>query len=502
MSPIACKIKLLSLCLIPLLATMVASAAPPTIADSKFRKFHDRWQDAAKSLGVPGWAVVAVRGDDVILLDGQGVRSTETDAPVNADTMFYIASCTKPFNAMSAVALADDGKLKLDEPVRTYLSQLALSDSGLTKTITVRDLLCHRYGINSSAIVFNDAYTGLITDSLYFRLLRKAEIAGHVEYTNVNFTLAGRVIAAVSGKDWRDYLSDRILLPAGMTRTTGYADKMYADENVALPHDFDGAWKPSRVLKTDRTMHAAGGLGTTAADLGRWLRLNINSGRIGDQQVISKTGADMMTSYQSRLDRPDGSIRVMKGFGLGWQLGDYRGKYPFVAHGGGYVGTAAYIAYLPDQEFGMAIVANSEAGQGLAAIVMIDMFDEVLGCKNEEDLLPGYKSMAGRWRANMSRAPEGTTKLKKVDRSADASAYAGSYASDDWGRVELRIENGELVGMLGDLPLVAHWTGRDACDLVVTRDMKYATEFEVDDGRVKSITLHNQGSGAMRFERQ
>ena len=210
----------------------------------------------------------------------------------------------------------------------------------------------------------------------------------------------------------------------------------------------------------------------------------------------------MMASYQSRLDKPDGSIRIMKGFGLGWQLGDYRGKFPFVAHGGGYVGTAAYIAYLPDQKFGMAIVANSEAGQGLAAIIMIDMFDEVLGLKNEEDLLPGYKEMAGRMHARMSQAPEGTPKLTEADRSADASAYAGSYASDEWGRVELRIENGELVGMLGDLPLVARWTGRDACDLVVTRNMKYATLFEMDDKSVKAVTLQSQGSGAMRFERR
>ncbi len=489
-------------CSLPALAGGLAQAAPPQIEDSEFAAFRERWQDAAESLGVPGWALVAVRGDEVILLDAGGVRSTQTKAPVNADTMFYIASCTKPFNAMAAVALAADGKLKLDAPVRQYLPQMSLKDADLAAKLTVRDLLCHRWGITSGDIVFNDAYTGLITDDLYFQLLPQADVSGRVEYTNVHFTLAGRVLASVGGKDWRDVLNDRILAPAGMKRTTGYASRMYADKNVALPHVYDGAWKPSPVIKTDRTMHAAGGLGTTASDLGRWLRLNMNAGRIDGKQIIPAAAAGEMLEYQSKLDSPDGQIRVMKGFGLGWQLGDYRNEHAFAAHGGGYIGTAAYIAFLPKEKFGMAVLANGDGpGQGFTAIVMVDMFDHVLGYKVEDDLLPGYKKHAARWRDHQAQPPAGAVKLAQADLTADASAYAGSYAHAVWGTMELRLSGGELTGSIGDLPLTAYWTGKDACDLRAAPGMSYAGTFEVKDGRVVAITLNNEGN-ARRFERR
>src|SRR5262249_40504064 len=158
-----------------------------------------------------------------------------------------------------------------------------------------------------------------------------------------HFTLLGRVIESVTGKPWRDFLDARLFQPAGMTRTTGYASRMYGDANVALPcRETAEGWTVSPLIKTDRTMHAAGGLGTTARDLGQWLRLNMNLGTVNGKRILSEAGARQMQTPQSQGE-PEGKIRRLEGFGLGWQLGTYRGR-PYATHGGGYVGAAAHIS--------------------------------------------------------------------------------------------------------------------------------------------------------------
>ena len=104
----------------------------------------------------------------------------------------------------------------------------------------------------------------------------------------MHFTLAGRVIEAVTGEAWRDDLAQHLFAPAGMQHTTGYADEMYARDDVAYPSQWDGAgFVLDPVRKTDRTMHAAGGLGTSAHDLGQYLRLLLNGGTVDGEEIIS-----------------------------------------------------------------------------------------------------------------------------------------------------------------------------------------------------------------------
>ena len=263
------------------------------------------------------------------------------------------------------MALVEDGMLELDAPVSQYLPQMKLADPELTFKLTVRDLLCHRHGLDSSPIVFNDAYSGQITDDLYYRLLSKVTPMGDVQYSNVHFTLLGRVIQAVSGQHWRDYLRDRVLQPGGMTRTTGYASIMYGDDNAAQPMMLiNDEWVHSAVRKTDRTMHAAGGMGTTAHDLGRWLRINMNDGKIDGQQVVAAEHVQQMKTRVSELANRSGKIRQRVGFGLGWFVGNYRDEnHTYIEHGGGYVGTAAHVSFIPEKALGVGILANSSLGR-------------------------------------------------------------------------------------------------------------------------------------------
>jgi CubicO group peptidase (beta-lactamase class C family) len=482
-----------------LTAGAAAGDQPPRLADSEFKDLKPRWEDAMRSFGVPGCSVAVVRDGRFVLLDAWGVRSVESGKPVDPDTMFYMASCTKTFNAMAAVALAADGKLKLDDPVKHYLQQLTIADTNLARKVTVRDLLCHRHGINRGEIVLRDAYTGQIDDETYFRLLAGADAAGRTSYTNVHYTITGRVIEALSGKPWGQYLEERILKPAGMTRTTAYAGRMYGDDNCALPHVFEEGWKVSPVIKTDRTMHAAGGLGSTARDLGRWMLLNLNEGQIDGKQVIPADAAREMLVMQAELPEPRGFIRIEDGFGLGWQLGRYRGKEPFAGHGGGYIGTAAYFAILPQRNAGVAVLANTDdMGQALTAIIAIDVLDRLSGLKGDDDLLPGYKQRAEAYRSRQSPSREPVANGKGLE--LEASAYVGRYSNRDAGVLDLKNQDGRLTVEFGDLTMPL-WAQEDGVRAVASPGLDFEVRFHVKEGAVVGVTLLDEGR-RMLFRRE
>jgi CubicO group peptidase (beta-lactamase class C family) len=216
---------------------------------------------------------------------------------------------------------------------------------------------------------------------------------------------------------------------------------MYADANVAMPLVKGGdRWVVSPVVKTDRTMHAAGGLGTTARDLGRFLRLHLNGGSIDGKRILSEAAQHEMVTLQSK-DTPDGEIRRLEGFGLGWQLGTYRGR-PYATHGGGYIGTAAHISILPEDRLAVGILANVDSAPPLFDVVSIDVYDHLLGLQ-EKDLLPGYKQRALERRQEREARPRMATEpLTAAQLSLPSERYAGVYANEDWGTVQLRIERG------------------------------------------------------------
>jgi CubicO group peptidase (beta-lactamase class C family) len=485
-----------------LAAAQTRAVEAPGVADvPQLAGLAERWMDALEVLDAPGFALAAVKDGSVLALDAFGVRNAAGE-PATIDTCYYIASVTKTFTAMAVCVLAAEGKVDLDAPVKKVLPQLELSDTELTETLSLRDLLCHRHGISCDPIVQRDAYTGQITDEIYFELLREAEIAHQVRYDNVHFTLAGRVIEAVSGKKWQDFLAQSLFAPAGMPRTTAYASQMYGKGEHAEPMLLvDGKWVRSALRKTDRTMHAAGGMGTTARDAARWLILNTNGGRLGDRVILPEALAREYHTQQSALPQPSGRIRIEEGFALGWQTGKYRDpSRPYLFHGGGYVGAASYFCFLPNERIGVAVLSNSSpGGSAIATIVSIDVLDRLLGVKGQSDLLPSYAETAQRLRERPDNAmPIGPNPAKAPGGlSRPPAEYAGTYTHPVEGELEVLFERGELAAHVGDLPYVLVSTGKDEFTACVVPGMKETGRFELDSGgKALVVTL-----GSVRFER-
>ena len=455
------------------------------LARPRARVLAERWTAALKTLDVPGFAVAVVKDGAVLALDGFGVRNVAGDR-ATPDTCYYIASATKPFTAMAACLLAAEDAVELDEPVLEYLPQLELRDPELTQSLTLRDLLCHRPGLESGPIVHRDAYSGQISDALYFTLLRDAEIAYQVRYSNVHFTLAARVLEAVSGKKWQDLLAERLFAPLGMSRTTAYASAMYGEGEHADPMlRVDGAWTRSPLRKTDRTMHAAGGIGTTARDAARWLLVNTGCGALDGRQLLPKEIANEYFSQQSAHPRPSGRIRIEEGFALGWNIGKYRERTrPYLFHGGGYVGAASYFCFLPVERIGVAVLVNTgEGGADLATLVSIDVLDRLLGVTGQPDLLPTYEDGARKRRESARPRPSGANPARAADGLTKApEQYAGTYTHPLEGELEVLLEQGALRARNGDLPYALVSTGPDAFTAWVVPGMTATGRFELDSG--------------------
>ncbi len=368
----------------------------------------------------------------------------------------------------------------------------------------MRDLLTHRPGLNTFPVVFLDAFTGEITDDRYYHFLKRAKPRGQVGYSNIHFTLVGRVIEAIEGKGWREALRDRLFTPAGMTRTTGFASRMYADKDAALPLEArDDGWAPYDLRKTDRTMHAAGGLGTTARDLGRWLRLNLNGGRIGDAQILSPETIKQMQTLQTQSARkhahPDLKI---DGFGLGWQVGTYKG-HRLVSHGGGYTGTAAFVSFLPERKLGVAVLANTDGAAGaFVELAALDVYDRLLASSGP-DLMPRLHEFAERNRAAANKAPAaGPNPAEGTGLSLPPAAYVGAYESEHWGTFRVAHRDGRLTAAMGDLPLPLKSTGPDRFQIGIDPRTWRDARFEVAGGRVTAVVVLWNDHGEARFTRK
>src|SRR5262245_31494328 len=132
--------------LTPIVAVLfVQSAFAADLSDPAVR---ERWLQSMRNTAVPGAAVVAGRVGTTVLVQRLARRDVEHTKPVAPDTLFYIASCTKSFMSMAMVALSEDGKIDLDDPVKKYLPQFQIAGDKLTDSITIRDLMCHRWGLD------------------------------------------------------------------------------------------------------------------------------------------------------------------------------------------------------------------------------------------------------------------------------------------------------------------------------------------------------------------
>ncbi len=450
---------------------------------------------------VPGLALAVVRDGRVLVARGYGVRELGRPDPVDAHTRFAIASNTKAFTATALALLVEEGELDWDDPVIESLPWFRMWDPWVTREITVRDLLVHRSGLGLGQ---GDLLGWPKSDRTREEIVRairwlepKTSFRSAYAYDNVLYHAAALVIEETSGLAWEEFVRARIVEPLGMadTRVTRTATREAG--NVARPHArVEGIVRPVTPYDATNT-NASGGIGSSAADMATWMRVQLDSGRVsgGPPLYLPSTTREMWTIV-TPIPRPAPPPELaplrshFNGYGLGFFLRDYRGRQ-MVTHTGSNPGYVSRVTLIPELRLGIAVLTNAEAGEAFDAITH-HVLDHVLGAP-PFDWLGAYAAR---------HDPSGATMEPSVPRDPAASpslplaAYAGIYEDRWYGDVAIAPEGDRLVMrfrrtpvLVGDLEpwrndsFLVRWRDRELrADAFVTFDL-------APDGRVQEARM-------------
>ncbi|MHB8070487.1 MAG: serine hydrolase [Candidatus Cryosericum sp.] len=401
--------------------------------------FADFGDTIASSIGnwhVPGCAVTVVRGDQTVLCETRGVRDVEQRLPFLTGTLFEIASLTKAFTAAALGILMDRRLIDFDKPVRTYLPDFTLYDAAATDTVTITDLLSHTTGLPRHDKVFaghTDLTRQQIMESLRW-LEPSCKPRTRFQYQNMMYAVAGLIIEAVDGRPWEDFVQAELLEPLGMDRTRTSRKAALATGDYAMPYTVRDD-KPIRMGIESLTpgMRPAGGIISTADDLGRWLIFQLGDGTMDGNRVLT---AETMHRLHTPVIDVTGDERSFVGlpeFGdgsycLGWNFQPYRG-HKMLHHSGGNDGLTSTILLFPDDHVGVSVLTNSDDTMQrlVPALTAADLLLNL-------DPLPWNERWLERLRRREAQAPQAPMPVP-MDPGRPLSAYVGSYIHPAYGQL-------------------------------------------------------------------
>lgn len=420
---------------------------------------------------VPGISLAIVKDSKVIVAKGYGVRKLGEPAPVDAKTLFGIASNTKAFTATALGLLVEEGKLEWDAPVVRYLPWFQLSDSYVTRELTIRDLLVHRSGLGLGAGDLLWWPPSNYNRQEIARRLRYIPLATSFRsayaYDNVLYLIAGEVIEKISGLTWEDFVASRILAKVGMTGSNVRHSEAGVGTNVATTHaPVDGKVRPIAPFASDNT-NPAGGINSNAEDMAKWMIVQLDSGRIaGGERLFSPRTTRELWAIVTPIPIGDpapelAALRAnFNGYALGFGVRDYRGK-KVVSHTGGLPGYVSKVALLPELKLGVAVLTNQEAGAVFESITY-HILDHYLGAA-AYDWVGAFKKLSARFESMTAAAEQRRAAARDTASrpSLPLAKYAGTYTDAWYGNVMITEENGKLAIRFAPSPSLAgdleHW---------------------------------------------
>jgi CubicO group peptidase (beta-lactamase class C family) len=325
--------------------------------DKIFRELTDRIQKDMKRLRVPGVAIgVWHKGRTVRA--GFGVTSVENPLPVTPETLFQTGSISKTYTASVLMLLAEQGYLDLDEPVRKVLPELQLSDESAAEQVTTRHLLTHTGGWVGD--YFNDFGTGENANALMVKDIAKLPqvmpLGTIWSYNNTGFNIAARLVEVLSGKPYERAVQEMLLDPLDLTMTFFYPnDDLFTHRFVVGHHREHGRPLVSRPWAIGRAGNGVGGVVSNVDDLLTYARFHMGDGRsaTGKRVMAKKTLAAMRVPQISAGGRGEMCITWFR---------DKMGGIVRYGHGGATNGQQAHLFLVPEKEFALAILTNSDEG--------------------------------------------------------------------------------------------------------------------------------------------
>jgi len=408
--------------------------------------------EAMKHWQTPGASIVVVKDDQIVFLKGYGVRDVKTKEQVTPDTIFAIGSTTKAFVTAGMAMLADEGKMRWDDPVRKHVQYFRLGDSLASENVTMRDIVTHRTGlIRHDMLWYGSPWSreeiirriGLVPLSYGFRTT--------FQYQNIMFLTAGVAIANASGSTWEEFTQKRIFDPLGMKTANLSTTVAEKSPDHATPHQKRGSVIDTMPWRNIDNVGPAGSINASARELSNWLRLHLNEGMLDGKRLISAENIREMQTPQMVI-RNEGRWQLFfppsetsqLSYGLGWFINDYRG-HKLVMHGGSIDGFRASIVLVPKSKLGVVVLTNLNGTQ-MPEAACYGVIDLLLGLP-KEDWNQYIASQARMFETESNKTILARFAKRKKDTkpSLELAAYTGKYEDAAYGEAEISLLDGKLM---------------------------------------------------------
>jgi CubicO group peptidase (beta-lactamase class C family) len=329
-----------------------------TYDDEKHTRVESLITRVMREEKIPGCAIGIVRDERLVYSRGFGVMKVgDSKGPVTPETLFHMASITKPFVATALMQLVERGKVELDAPVTRYLPYFRLKDPRYTE-ITVRQMVTHTSGMpDVENYYWNKPEYDDGALERYVRGLEDKTLLwqpGHqFRYSNMAFEVLGDLVAKASGMSFEDYVETNILKPAGMKSSTLLYRK--ADPaKLATGHTVtNGIVAPVAHYPYNRAHTPSSNLHSNVEDMARWIVVNLNRGRLDGQRILKSSTYDLLWKPAAPLPKQAGHVAIS------WFLTDVNGEQ-IIAHSGGDDGFLTDLAFSPTRRIGVVMMFNSD----------------------------------------------------------------------------------------------------------------------------------------------
>ncbi|HET7696056.1 MAG TPA: serine hydrolase domain-containing protein [Vicinamibacterales bacterium] len=405
---------------------LVSGGAHAQSADPRFNTLAALAEAKMKEYGVPGVALGIV-ADGRTTIRGLGITNVEDPLPITEHTVFPIASISKTFAATAMMRLVEQGKVDLRAPVRTYLPEFRVRDEAASRDVTPWHLLTHLGGWEGQVSGPERGtetlknFVGTITD-----LMQIAPPGQVWSYNNAGFSIAGRVIEAVTAHPINQAMRDLVFQPLGLDHA-GTTAGDFIVQRFAAPHATrDGTARLLRPFSASTSV-TAGGVGLCMTDLLTYARFHLGDGAAANgERVLQRESLEQMRAPQSRKQGTDDEI------GLSWHIRRVGAVRAF-GHGGTLGGHILLLEIVPERNFAIAILTNASTGWRLIQDV-------------ERAALQSYLDAA--YTPNQAIAHRGLVETipsaSPLAQQPDPAPYLGTYARPNNSYV-VRVESGKLI---------------------------------------------------------
>jgi CubicO group peptidase (beta-lactamase class C family) len=400
---------------------------------------------------IPGAVVAIVHNGEVVYQGAFGVKELGKDDPMMVDTNMMIGSTGKSLTTMMMGVLVDEGKMTWDTPAQEILPSFAVKDPELSKTTTMRNLVCACTGVprRDSELLFNAnslSAEDIVASLKGFEFF--TDFGEAFQYSNQMVGTGGYLAAMAGGakegelfQGYQKVLQEKVLDPIGMKDTTISFDTVKERGNYALPHGYsisgERVLMPLEQEQLLSPIAPAGAHWSTAPDMARYMMTELNKGVSPDGiQVVSEE--NLLETWKPQVPVSDTTT-----YGLGWFVSEYKG-IQLIEHGGNTLGFTSSFGFLPDKQLGVLVLTNAQYSNGFNEGVRARVFELLFDQQSEiqTNLDFGYEQ---------EKKSLADTQADQVELDIETvTPFIGTYSNDALGEVTISLEGDTLMMDAGE----------------------------------------------------